>query len=467
MSSKQTKSGKKVRSIARRLARRNTVKNVTGSITASFFMCLLVIVTSLAVLELSANDGKFFKDVDRKFYINRDKTEELQGVVVESRTTAAERAKRVFFDPELLNGLVVYVIEDASGVICLEKKVGEYIIYPVTFFAMFMVIRLLFSIIGGAHERRRVQDILSPIEEIADRADELSRMEFDEEKYLILEEKIDSLASEDSLQVSKGDKELERIEGAINRLLTRMRESNMRQARFVNDASHELRTPIAVIEGYSNMLARWGKEDEKVLDESIAAIRTESAHMKYLVEQLLFLARGDSGKTVLHPEAGDLSEMMREIYEESLMIDENHIYRFTPAPVPVMRMYDPALLKQAVRILVDNAAKYTKEGDEIVLSLGEDSGAAYLQVQDTGIGMEQADVSHMFERFYRADSARTYKGTGLGLSIAKWIVDKHGGHFEVISRSGLGTRIKIVLEGLERCPVNIAENTEKTGIAQV
>ena len=98
-----------------------------------------------------------------------------------------------------------------------------------------------------------------------------------------------------------------------------------------------------------------------------------------------------------------------------------------------------------MRILLDNAAKYTKEGDEILLSTGLKEGRPYLQVQDTGIGMAEADVPHMFERFYRADEARSFEGTGLGLSIAKWIVDKHGGYFEITSREEIGTRIRIVL----------------------
>lgn len=106
------------------------------------------------------------------------------------------------------------------------------------------------------------------------------------------------------------------------------------------------------------------------------------------------------------------------------------------------------MLKQAVRILVDNAAKYTEKSEEILLSVGKNKeGNPYLQVQDCGIGMEEKDVEHMFERFYQADDARKYKGTGLGLSIAKWIIDKHGGHFEILSRTQLGTRVRIVLNG--------------------
>lgn len=301
--------------------------------------------------------------------------------------------------------------------------------------------------IASGFERRKIRRVLRPIDEIAAKADELTRMEFDETKFHNLEEKIAELDPEDSLPVTQGDKDLESLENAINNLLMRMRESNRQQARFVNDASHELRTPIAVIEGYANMLARWGREDEKVLDESIQAIQHESSHMKYLVEQLLFLARGDSGKTVLKPEDISISDMMREIYEESLMIDEKHIYKFDcPEDTDIRFTCDPALVKQAVRILVDNAAKYTNEKDEIILAVGtEESGHPFLQVEDTGIGMAESDVAHMFERFYRSDEVRSYQGTGLGLSIAKWIIDKHNGHFEVTSREGIGTRIRVVL----------------------
>ena len=136
------------------------------------------------------------------------------------------------------------------------------------------------------------------------------------------------------------------------------------------------------------------------------------------------------------------------------MIDEAHPYRFQDAQEPLTIRADRGLLKQAVRVLLDNAAKYTEAGDEIILSVGRtlseeqessEQGHIYLQVQDSGRGMNEADVSHIFDRFYRAEDARSYQGTGLGLSIAKWIIDKHGAHFEVLSREGLGTRMRVVL----------------------
>ena len=325
------------------------------------------------------------------------------------------------------------------------KLLPELTVFLIAVGGLFLLRLLLLFALGLPSYNAHLKEILKPLDELAKKADELSRLEFGENKYQRLENAISQLEADESSRLSLGDRDLLGIEAAINNLLVRIRESNRQQARFVNDASHELRTPIAVISGYADMLARWGKDDEKVLDEAISAIRTESARMKHLVEQLLFLARGDAGRTQLTKEPVQPDELMREAYEECLMIDEKHIYRFNPGLPETSIQADTGLLKQAVRILLDNAAKYTKEGDEILLSTGLQEGRPYLQVQDTGIGMAEADVPHMFERFYRADEARSFEGTGLGLSIAKWIVDKHGGYFEITSREEIGTRIRIVL----------------------
>lgn len=295
----------------------------------------------------------------------------------------------------------------------------------------------------------KIRKTLKPLNDIAETANRLSNMSFGEEKFQNLEDAISRISPTSSGErINIGDSELQGLEDAINTLLDKMHESYKQQARFVSDASHELRTPISVIQGYANMLDRWGKNDASVLDESIVAIKTESENMKNLVEQLLFLARGINGKTQLTKTRFLLNDMVREVVEESKMIDQKHTYSYIESD-EVEILADISLLKQTARILVENSVKYTDDGGFITLKTGRnDKGEAYFSVQDDGIGMDANDVPHIFERFFRADTARVRKdgGTGLGLSIAKWIVDNHKGYFTVLSRKGLGTRITVILE---------------------
>ncbi len=267
------------------------------------------------------------------------------------------------------------------------------------------------------------------------------------ERFHTLESAIESIQpGRPDAGLHTGDKDLRGIEDAINSLLRRTRESYSQQIRFVSDASHELRTPIAVIKGYTDMLDRWGKKDEKVLEESIDAIKAETEHMNRLVEQLLFLARGDSGRIQMNMTRFSLCDLIREVYEESSMIDSAHRWQMQ-ARSEVIAYGDAAMLKQAVRVLVDNAAKYTPEGETIRLRAAVDAdGAPVVVVQDSGSGIAGKDLEHVFERFYRSDPARARSGgTGLGLAIAKWIVDRHGGYFDLLSREGIGTRVTIHL----------------------
>ena len=330
------------------------------------------------------------------------------------------------------------MVKDASSFLLAIKK----ILLPTLIFQGILILK---EIVFGTSKIRR---ILKPLDEIAETASRLSNMTFDEDKVQNLEEAISKISPTTSNEkIHTGDSELQGLEESINNLLDRMRESYRQQARFVSDASHELRTPISVIQGYANMLDRWGKEDEKIINESIAAIKSESENMKNLVEQLLFLARGINGKTQLNCKEFFLNDMMNEVFEESKMIDENHIYEYEENEK--IKIYgDEGLLKQTARILIENAVKYTDKGEVIKFKIGKnEKEEVYFYIQDSGIGMNEKDVSHIFERFFRADTARDRKtgGTGLGLSIAKWIIDKHGGYFGVLSREGIGTRITVFL----------------------
>ena len=330
------------------------------------------------------------------------------------------------------------MVKDASGFFIAIKK----ILVPTLIFQGLLILK---EIVFGTSKIRKT---LKPLDEIAETASRLSNMTFDEEKVKNLEEAISKISPTTSNEkIHTGDSELQGLEESINNLLDRMRESYRQQARFVSDASHELRTPISVIQGYANMLDRWGKEDEKILNESIVAIKSEVENMKNLVEQLLFLARGINGKTQLNCKEFFLNDMMNEVFEESKMIDENHIYKYEENEK--IKIYgDESLLKQTARILIENAVKYTDKGELIKFKIGKnEKEEVYFYIQDSGIGMNEKDVSHIFERFFRADTARDRKtgGTGLGLSIAKWIIDKHGGYFGVLSREEIGTRITVFL----------------------
>ena len=330
------------------------------------------------------------------------------------------------------------MIKEASSFLYIVQRV-------VVSIAIIEGLSVLKEIIFGTMKIRKT---LKPLDEIAKTASRLSNMTFDEEKFQNLEDaisKISPVISDEKIYT--GDSELHGLEDAINNLLERMRDSYKQQARFVSDASHELRTPISVIQGYANMLDRWGKNDESVLNESIAAIKSESENMKNLVEQLLFLARGINGKTQITCNEFLLNDMINEVLEESKMIDEKHIYRYYNSE-KIIAYGDISLLKQAARILIENAAKYTDENEIILLKTGmNEKEEPYFSVQDNGIGMEEEYIPHIFERFFRADTARVRKngGTGLGLSIAKWIIDGHKGYFSVLSRKGIGTRITIFL----------------------
>ncbi|MDR1815920.1 MAG: HAMP domain-containing histidine kinase [Clostridiales Family XIII bacterium] len=225
------------------------------------------------------------------------------------------------------------------------------------------------------------------------------------------------------------------------------------QSKFVSDASHELRTPIAVIQGYANLLSRWGTEDPGTLKESVEAIRTESESMKQLVNQLLFLARGDNDTLAVDFQRVDLVPILAEVLREEDMIEEEHALAAELPDEPVRVSGDAALLKQLVRILVDNAVKYTPAGGEIRLSLttavdaATDRFCARVSVSDEGQGIPPEVLPRVFDRFVRADEARTRHtgGSGLGLAIAKQIAERHGGRIEAVSREGIGSRFTVVL----------------------
>ena len=311
--------------------------------------------------------------------------------------------------------------------------------------------------------------VLTPLQALEETADVLEADQVDTNALRGLAARLDEInvssLKTSRIQLSDGDETLSALTGAINSMLERIDRGYQAQARFVSDASHELRTPISVIQGYANMLDRWGKDDPEVRQEAINAIRAEAASMGSLVEQLLFLARGDNNTQAVEKRCFDLSELACAVFRETVLLETGRsINAEIPPGVPCWG--DPGLVKQALRILVDNSVKYTPEGGQITLRLTEEKDYLALSVSDTGPGIAPEDLPRIFERFYRADQSRAREtgGTGLGLPIARWIAARHGGSVQVSSVVGIGSRFTLLLPDARTSgPRPDAPETARTG----
>lgn len=248
------------------------------------------------------------------------------------------------------------------------------------------------------------------------------------------------------LDIKGTQDELKELSQTFNEMMDRIEEGYKTQQQFVSDASHELRTPIAVIKGYVNMLDRWGKNDRDVLEESITAIKNETENMQDLIEKLLFIARSDKSTLIYTKEDFKISSILFEIEKETKMIDQKHKLYF--------KFYNDAniygdknRIKQAIRILIDNAIKFTPVGEYIMVSGYIQDDYYVIKVEDTGIGIEKKDLEKIFERLYRAEQSRSKEigGHGLGLSIAKIIILGHKGKIKVKSTVGKGSEFSIML----------------------
>jgi two-component system, OmpR family, sensor histidine kinase ArlS len=256
---------------------------------------------------------------------------------------------------------------------------------------------------------------------------------------------VNNLHSE-RLNVEGTKNELKDLANVINAMLDRIETSYESQKQFVSDASHELRTPIAVIQGYINMLNRWGSSNEEVLQESIEAIQNEARSMQDLVEKLLFLSRHDKKTLKLTKKRFNMRPLVEDMVKETKLVAGNRIINH-PILEDVIVYGDKQALKQAIRIFIDNAVKYTKDGDEITILCQKINEDCVITVSDTGIGMTKKDVDNIFNRFYRSDHVRNQNisGHGLGLSLAKLIILAHTGKIKVRSQFKKGSSFIITI----------------------
>lgn len=263
--------------------------------------------------------------------------------------------------------------------------------------------------------------------------------------------KIDDVTSENlSTRLDEVDSqdELRELTNRINEMLDNLEQSFARQRNFVSDASHELKTPIAVIQGYSNLLIRWGKEKPEILDEAIDSIAREAENMKKIVEQLLMLARLGSFKMACS--RFNLAEIINEVVESYKLVCKTHKISFSSIDNITVNT-DKALIVESVRTLIDNAIKYTPADGVIKVKCSLNDCNAFISVADNGLGISQDDLEHIFDRFYRCDKARGRENgsSGLGLTIAKSIIEMMNGEITVESEVGYGSTFTVSLPAEE------------------
>jgi signal transduction histidine kinase len=257
--------------------------------------------------------------------------------------------------------------------------------------------------------------------------------------------------------------ELGRLANTLNAMMARLETSFAALRRFVADASHELKTPLTVMRaGVERALTdpRTAPEALGPLDETLAEVR----RMTELVDALLTLARVDEGRLELHTVPTDLVALVAEVYETGQMLGEEAglTVVLEQPDGPVGAEVDAGRIRQLLMNLVSNAVKYTPAGGTIWLTLGATPETATIAVRDTGIGIAPGDVGRVFDRFWRADPARSRTGErpgiGLGLSIGKWIAEAHGGSLAVTSRPGRGSTFTVSIPRVPAAPPSVIES---------
>jgi len=330
---------------------------------------------------------------------------------------------RVLSVPLVLGTRPIATIQLATNLLIVDQTLNLL----VTVLLMGSVIAMAIAGVVGWLTTRRA---LAPLESVTQTALRITRA--------------DDLSRRISYQ-GPPDDEVGQLIHAFNQTLHRLEELFNTQRRFLADVGHELRTPLTVIKGNVDLMQRFGEADE----ESLSSIENEVDRLTRMVGDLLLLAQAESGKLPLDNRVVELDTLLLEVLNQMNVLARDKVQLHLGDIDQVQVCGDQDRLKQVLMNLVGNAINYTPQGGSVTLGLGKDGAQSILTIQDTGQGIPEEDLPHVFERFYRGEKSRTRsrdgKGFGLGLSIAYWIVRNHGGRIEVESTEGEGTTFTVWL----------------------
>ena len=248
------------------------------------------------------------------------------------------------------------------------------------------------------------------------------------------------------LVIDGSDDELREYVTAFNEMSQKLNRHIELQKRFISDASHELATPITVINGHADMLLRRKDEHPEIIDNGLEIIKSEILKMDGLIDSLLLLARSDSGRQSYTFEQTGLSELIIESIEEARLVAPDFTFNAAISP-NITANVDEYAIRRVLRIILSNAIKYSGDSKEITAEATITHEMVNITIKDNGIGIAEEHLPYIFDRFYRVDPSRTKKtgSSGLGLAIAKEIIDAHSGEIKVTSLPEKGTELVIIL----------------------
>ncbi len=376
------------------------------------------------------DDVSFFDD---GAYISIwDKSGMLEGRFPED-APSAEFQNGVIQNPQGESGAWYYLdIEIGNGIfvrgVARSYDVGLFVSSMQILIFILLPVLVLLAALGGYYIVRRsfkpAEKVIRTAEEIAD-SDDLSKR----------------------IALGDGSDEIHQMATAFDNMLERIEAAFEKEKQFTSDASHELRTPIAVILAESEY-AGGHIDDCKKMEEAFSVISKQAAKMSNLVSELLMLARSDKGTLHLHPESfdlGELGEMVVSTLEEKASC-KNILLSVKAAPGVVVTA-DQGMIARVMINFVSNAITYGRDGGWVILRIAERNGFAVIEAEDNGIGIDKTHIERIWDRFYQVDPSRSdnSSGAGLGLSIAKEIIIAHGGHVSVESIIGQGSTFRAEL----------------------
>ncbi|MEH7547619.1 MULTISPECIES: HAMP domain-containing sensor histidine kinase [Bacillaceae] len=319
--------------------------------------------------------------------------------------------------------------DDFTGTVEIVRQLNNYrrmMGYLFWVMTIFGVAAIIFSAISGY---LLAKQLLKPVRDLAKAMKQIKETGF--------QERMNGYKQKD---------ELTALTNVFNEMMDEIEKSFLLQKQFVEDASHELRTPVSILEGHLSLLNRWGKKDSAILDESLEASLQEVTRLKKLINDLLHITRAEHPR-LINEEKTDISETLHQLVKNLEIVHPDYnlfleVGQRLPK-IPISRQH----MEQIMIILLDNAIQYSSNNKEIWITAKLEGEEMIISVVDSGIGIRSEDLAKVFNRFYRVDQARSREngGTGLGLSIAQRLIKKYNGTISIESQEGVGTTVKMAL----------------------